>query len=200
MNWLGPQGTVAVVGALVGGVIAIAGGLFTQLFVMSRQRARLRRNLLIALESEVTVLLSLLAQAWQLRDRADEAHIVGSHWVTPWTTLHSTHVGVYGKAASDLGLLPSSLVPTIVSFYGQVVALQEFVTYAEETPQHRTWTPEFKAVLTAEIGRRYRQVWGEGTHLLEQFRSNRSWLEWWPLWRRAAAAKPTAETTETNGG
>jgi hypothetical protein len=192
MTWLteaiGAQATTAVVGALVGGLIGLAGSLFTQLFVQWRQRVRFRRNLLVALEAEVTVLMSVLTQAWELRDRASEGRIVGSYWIVPWTTLHTTHVGVYGKAATDLGLLPTRLVSRIVSFYGQVAALQEFVKSAEPNPQ-RTWSQEFSGVLTQEIGRRYHQVWVEGDELLKQFRADGSWRRI-PSWLKR---KPLAQ-------
>lgn len=183
---LNPQAAAAVLGAIVGGSVAIVGGLFIQLFILWRQRTRLRKNLLSALEAEVGALISVLEQAWKLRTLAEDAQITGSYWILPRTTLHGAQMGVYTKASADLGLLPPSIVGEVFSFYGRVLALQEFVAAYSQT-KDRQWSQEFHTVLVKEIGHRYWDTWTAGDKLLRNLRGRS--LSWWiPGWLRPKKA------------
>jgi hypothetical protein len=165
---LGPQATAAVLGALVGGVIALVSGFLVQFFILWRQRIYLRQNLLIALDAEIDALLSVLKLAWGFRQKAQDINITGSYWMLPRTTLDAAHMGVFSQAAADIGVMPSAIVRPVFSFYGQLLALQQFVASQGESISTRS--SELQVLIIKEIGQRYFDTAAAGDEALRELR------------------------------
>ena len=168
-GWLPPEAAAAILGAAVGGLLAILGGLFTQLFVAWRERKRRKTNLLIALQQEVRSLQGVLQTAWELREKALEKNVIASGFFVPWTSLSPHHFQVYSGAGSDLALLPSQLIGPIVAFYGSVSGLNELViTFKNE---QNNFVEEWSRFLAQRVHERFEAVLAEAGNLIGQMQA-----------------------------
>jgi hypothetical protein len=121
LAWYQTQVATTAIGALIGGIIGICGGIISPLVLEWRRRNLARRSRLAALRAEIEAIKNSLERGLLI---PETANVTGAGWMFPQTRISQDHLAIYRTSAQEIGLLPSDLAFRITNFYGSVITLE----------------------------------------------------------------------------